>query len=166
MKKNILTLIGLLTLLSLWTACSDVSMVSNKRDEDFYKRYSNSTEKFSEAEAKISELKILETDEEYPLRIALFANGKFYYQIDKLGNGYGNWKYNDGALELSATRPIFDLNLYLSAAKPEGNDIHFRFIDRHGIHTVETWLRDPNLLLQQGAKIPELRSYTRSPKNI
>jgi hypothetical protein len=171
MKKQILPrffspAILLPLLFPLLVACSDVSMVNNKRDPEFYKNNINTSENFAEAEVKISELKILETDDEYPLRIALFDNNRFYYQIDKLGNGYGNWKFKDGALELSATRPIFDINLYLSAAKPEGNILNFRFIDRHGIHTVETWLRDPNLMINQGLKAPELRSYTKSPKNI
>lgn len=146
--------------------CSDTAMVSNKRDEQFYKSKTNSAKDFSQAEQKITELKLLETADEYPMRIALFDNNKFYYQVDRLGNGTGTWKYNDGGLELRAPRKYFVMEFYLSAAKPVGEDMIFRFLDRFGINTLETWVRDPELVKKNKAKIEELRKFSTSSKDI
>lgn len=168
MKKSSHFLISsfILIAVSILTGCSDVSMVENKRDEAFYKKMNNPSTDQAQAETKLADLKVIETSESYPMRIALFDNNQFYYQIDRLGNGTGTWKFSSGALELIANRPIFDMNFVLSAAQPEGDALVVRFIDRFGINRVESWVRDPEALKKAGARPEPLRNYSKSPKAI
>ena len=151
---------------SFLTACSDNSLVDHKRDEAFYQSMSNSSTDLPQAETKMADLKVLESNEVYPMRIALFDNNEFYYQIDRLGNGKGTWKFNAGALELFAKRPIFDMNFVVSAAQPEGDALVIRFIDRFGLNRVDTRLRDPKTLNQMGIKPEQLREFTKSNNSI
>jgi hypothetical protein len=137
------------------------SLIMNTRDADFYNRFVNSSaENTATVESKLATLKLLQTDKVYPMRIALFDNETFYYQVDKLGKGTGRWSYQDGALQMRATRPFFDLEIYLSALKVEGDEIVFQFLDRFGLNTVPASLREP-----AAANMP-LEEFTSSLKGL
>lgn len=170
MKKKFLFLILIslpaIIVAGTLTGCSDVSMVDHKRDETFYKKMNNPSGEQAQAEAKMADLKVIETSESYPMRIALFDNHQFYYQIDRLGNGTGTWKFSSGALELTAQRPIFDMNFVVSAAQAEGDALVVRFIDRFGINRVDSWVRDPEAIKKAGANPEPLRNYSKSNKGI
>lgn len=122
--------------LSLFGCDQGSSSVQHKRDPAFFNRFVNPAKDFAEAEAKLGELKLLVSQQKYKMRYALFDNGKFYYQVDNLGDGQGQWSYRDGALNLFAARMMFDLDLNLVAAKPEGDEMAMQFLDRFGNNTV------------------------------
>lgn len=118
-------------------------MVVHTRDQEFYNRFVNPASSAHAVERQLSSQKMIETGKDYPMRYVLYDNNTFYYQIDRLGNGVGTWKYINGALQLKAARPLFDINLYMSAAKAQGDELLFRFIDRFGFNNVPAEFRDP-----------------------
>lgn len=141
-------------------------MTANKRDAEFYSQFVNPSEKMSGAAENLDQVKLLATGSEYPMRMALFANGNFYYQVDKLGDGQGLWDVKDGVLRLRAVRPLFDMHLFVSGAAAEGDETVIRFIDRHGFNSINIQLRDPEGLQQQGIVPPALPQYQASEKGI
>lgn len=156
-----------LSVCALFAACSPMSsMTANKRDADFYGRFVNPADQMISAPEKLDQVKLLETGSDYPMRMALFTNGKFYYQVDKLGDGQGLWDVADGVLRLRAIRPLFDMHLFVSGAQAEGDETVIRFIDRHGFNSIKIQLRDPELMKQQGVVPPALPLYQASEKDI
>ncbi len=148
------------------TGCSEPKLIAHTRDREFFDAYQNPSIDYPQAETRFEQLKMLETDESTPMRFVLFDNGKFYYQIDKLGDGTGLWQYVDGAVHLIAKRPIFDMNLYVSGAGEAGDDVEVRFINRYGFSTVRGRLRDPQAMEEQGITPPKLREFAASHKDI
>lgn len=152
-------------------ACSpNQEMVASQRSPEFFNQYLNPSQDFAVAESKIGELKVLEVGEEYPMRYVLFEDGRFYYQIDKLGDGTGWWKFEGGGLQLTAVRPIFDMHLYFSAKEASTDETVLRFNDRHGFNSVNIQMRDPASSMNvQGivpTRLPELRPFTAHPAGI
>mgnify|MGYP001596638711 CR=1 FL=1 len=119
---------------------------------------------------KISSLKLLATEETNPLRLVLFDNNKFYYQVDRLGNGEGTWEYKNGALQLVAVRPLFDLEITVTAAGAEGSETLIQYIDRFGFNSHAVQFRNPageNATEKtRSQKPPELRPFSLSNKGI
>lgn len=154
--------------MSLVVSCSHKreEFIAHPREPEFYNRFVNSSAEITSAPEKISQMKLLMTPAQYPLRFALYDNGKFYYEVDKLGSGFGRWNYTDGALELVAERVLFDMYLYVSAQEKEGTEVLVRFADRHGQNSIPLKLRDPKALEASGTVVQELPVFTASPKNI
>lgn len=126
--------------------CSGKAPVQHKRDETFFAKVLNPGEKFEHAEQELPNLKLLTATDKYQMRYALFDNGKFYYQVAKLGNGIGTWSYQNGIIHLLAPRNFFDLELNLGAAAAEGDAMAFQFLDRFGNNVVQVDLREPKPL--------------------
>ncbi|WP_413583197.1 transposase [Bdellovibrio sp. HCB288] len=167
MKKHLVTAFIAAVLGLILQACSPSgSLIAHQRSADFYGQFVNPAADWPQAESKIDELKVLQTSSEYPMRYVLFDNGKFYYQVDKLGNGEGVWSYENGALIVTAQRTIFKMELAVSAAKETGDETIVRFYDRHGFNEMPIKLRNPEALKAQGKSAPQLRNFTRSEKNI
>lgn len=167
MKKNLFLTFAAGLSLTLLQACSPGgSLIESKREASFYNQFVNPTAEWAQAESRLAELKVLETDQTYSMRFALFENGKAYYQIHNLGNGNGTWAYQDGALVITATRPIFDMELTLSAANVEGNETVARFVDRYGLNSSEMKFRDPEALKTKGVTPKGLKVFKISEKNI
>lgn len=145
-------------------------MVASSRPAEFFRKFVNPSDDFLVADSKLSELKLMEVGDEYPMRFVLFQDGRFYYQIDKLGDGTGRWQLEAGGLQLTAVRPIFDMRLYLSAANEVGDETVLRFNDRHGFNSVTINFRDPKAVLDSvgivPARRPELRPFTAHPAGI
>lgn len=159
--------IAVVSVVLLITACAPMSsMTASKKDAAFYGRFVNPSDDVSGASDRLDQLKLLQTGAEYPMRMALFANGRFYYQVDNLGDGQGTWDVTDGVLRLRAIRPLFDMNLFVSGANDESDETVIRFIDRHGFNSVRIELRDPQAMKQQGMIPPELSVYRVSDKGI
>ncbi|WP_413576614.1 transposase [Bdellovibrio sp. HCB290] len=148
-------------------ACSPAgSLIGHQRDADFYGQFVNPSADWPQAENKIDELKVLETGSEYPMRYVLFDNGKFFYQVDRLGKGEGVWTYQNGAMIITAQRTIFKMELAVSAASDTGSETVVRFYDRHGFNSMPIKLRNPEVLKSQGKQAPQLKQFSRSEKNI
>lgn len=130
-----------------------------KRDRAFFDRFINPATHVGQAAEKLNELKLIEGKEVYQMRYALFDDGQFFYQVDNLGSGYGTWTFKDGVLNLFSSRTFFDLDLYVSAARPEGEAVVMQFTDRFGANTVNVALREPN-------KSSPLKKFRASKKNL
>lgn len=147
--------------------CSgDYKMVQYQRDEKFFDNYKNSASEIDQAATKIESIKLLQTGDEFPIRVALYDNGKFYYQVDELGTGIGDWEFYDGGLKLTTRRKIFDMNFYVTAAGTDGDDVVIKFFDRHGFNQHKLEFRNPNALDENGQKPGKLREFKSSIKDI
>lgn len=141
-KVTMTTIVAVVCLIVFSNCSSSTRTVENKRDMDFFNIYINNSKDFPNAKNKIADLKLLATGEEYPIRLILFDNNRFYYQIDKLGEGTGYWQFEGGALQLMATRPIFDLEFTITAAQASGDETLVQFADRFGFNSLSIQFRD------------------------
>lgn len=130
---------SLIALLAL-TACSDGS-VKHKRDAAFFAPMINASENFDQAQQKLGDLKLITSSQKYNMRVALFDNGKFFYEIDNLGHGVGQWKFRDGYVNLYAARAMFDLDINLFASEAAGEALSMQFLDRFGHNAVTAQFR-------------------------
>lgn len=168
---NSLLLSALLSVIFVVLAnCSPIAKEAEfKRDAEFFNVYVNKSADLPQAEEKIASLKLLATEETNPLRLVLFDNNKFYYQVDRLGNGEGAWEYKDGALQLVAARPLFDLEFTIVAAGADGNETLVQYIDRFGFNSYLVNFRNPvgeNAIEKTSQKPSELRPFSVSSKGI
>ncbi len=76
-------------------------------------------------------------NEKYPIEIALYNDGKFFYDLPNLGTGTGNWKYSDGKIELTAKRQIFDMHIEVYGADKGIEETAILFTDRFGANTLK-----------------------------
>lgn len=145
---------------------SEMKMIENHRDPEFFNQLLNADQDAPLAAQKIQEIKLLQTGEQYPIRLVLFKNGQFFYDVDELGTGYGEWVYQDGGLRMTAKRKFFDVNFYVSAAYPTGNDMIVKFYDRKGLNSYFVNFRDPIRMQQDGQTPEKLREFKPSDKDI
>jgi hypothetical protein len=73
----------------------------------------------------------------YPIEIALYKDGRFFYDLPNLGTGKGKWKYTDGKIELRATRKIFDMYIEVYGADTTIETAAIQFNDRFGSNTLK-----------------------------
>ena len=75
-------------------------------------------------------------NDDYPVEIALYKDGRFYYHLENLGEGEGTYKYEDGDLKLYAEREILGVNIDMSytftITKKDGSESVLSFRDRFG----------------------------------
>jgi hypothetical protein len=69
---------------------------------------------------------------DYPIEIAIFKDGQWYYDLPNLGDGKGTWKYEDGRLKLFARRNIFDMEIEVVGADADAQELAIKFVDRFG----------------------------------
>jgi len=69
---------------------------------------------------------------DYPIEISLYEDGKWYYNLPNLDDGFGTWEYDGGVIKLHASRTLFDMNITVEAVKEEAKEIAIRFSDRFG----------------------------------
>lgn len=74
---------------------------------------------------------------DYPIEIALFNDGRFYYDLPNLGDGKGTWKLKDGVIELKAKRTLFDMYIEVKATDVEAKSLTIQFTDRFGPNTLK-----------------------------
>jgi hypothetical protein len=73
---------------------------------------------------------------EYPIEIALYKDGQFYYNLPKLGDGTGTWEFDDGHLHLKAKRKLFDMRIDVFGRDEKTENLVIRFVDRFGLNTL------------------------------
>lgn len=73
----------------------------------------------------------------YPIQIALYKDGQFYYDLPNLGEGVGTWRNSDGKLKLHGKRPLFDMHIEVLGKDEEGESLAIQFVDRFGPNTLE-----------------------------
>lgn len=131
---------------ALWLqACSAPSrIVEHPKEASFFAAHQNPAADFEKASQQINEIKLLQSDDYYSIRVALYDHGRFYYEVDRLGSGSGDWVYEQGALKLVAERKVFDLILFITAAQAQGEDLRIKFIDRFGFNDLPLQVRNPS----------------------
>ncbi len=73
----------------------------------------------------------------YPIEIALYKDGQFFYNLANLGDGKGTWKNSNGTLELKAKRTLFDMYIEVQAADETAQTLTIQFSDRFGPTTLK-----------------------------
>jgi hypothetical protein len=73
----------------------------------------------------------------YPIEIALYEDGRFYYDLPNLGDGVGTWKHSGGKIELKAKRTLFDMYIEIHGSDEGANNLMIQFSDRFGPNTLE-----------------------------
>ncbi|MFP5386567.1 MAG: hypothetical protein ACLGHN_10840 [Bacteriovoracia bacterium] len=73
----------------------------------------------------------------YPIQLALYEDGQFYYDLPNLGDGRGTWKKSGGKIELKAKRSLFDMHIDIHANDEEAQTLSIQFIDRFGPNTLQ-----------------------------
>tara|TARA_Y100000780_G_C13696127_1_gene423328 strand:+ start:70838 stop:71308 length:471 start_codon:yes stop_codon:yes gene_type:complete len=69
---------------------------------------------------------------DYPIEIALYNDGRWYYDLPNLDTGVGTWKYENGKLKLFAQRERFDMYIDVVATQESAKTMAIKFIDRFG----------------------------------
>lgn len=73
----------------------------------------------------------------YPIQIALYSDGNFYYDLPNLGDGKGTWKTSGGKIILKAKRTLFDMYIEVHGSDKEGQSVSIQFSDRFGPTTLK-----------------------------
>ncbi len=73
----------------------------------------------------------------YPIQLALYQDGRFYYDLPNLGDGTGTWRAEGGVLVLKAKRTLFDMVLEVKGNDEAGNSVSVQFTDRFGSNTLK-----------------------------
>lgn len=121
---------ALLALYVLANACqplqkADRPYVVYAQDPEFFKGIVN--------DADSSEDAITLHDQSYPIDLKLYSDGRFYYFLKRLGDGWGTWKHQDGYIDLYAERKLFVMQFAIRSLDPnKPEDVALEFSDRFG----------------------------------
>ena len=74
---------------------------------------------------------------DYPIEIAIYNDGKWFYDLPNLDTGTGTWEYKNGKIELFAERDLFDMYIDVVATKEGGAEMAIKFADRFGPKTLK-----------------------------
>lgn len=74
---------------------------------------------------------------DYPIQLALYQDGKFYYDLPNLDEGTGTWHFNGGQIVLKSKHRLFDMRIDVRALDERANGVAIQFIDRHGPQTLK-----------------------------
>ncbi len=75
---------------------------------------------------------------DYPIEVALYNDGQFFYDLPNLRTGKGTWKIEDGMVKLNADTGIFDMNIEIVAIKEKAEEVVLKFRDRFGPRILNT----------------------------
>lgn len=98
-------------------------------DQAAYQKYVN--EKSMPADPDLAVDKSI-VNSEYPIELALYQDGKFYYNLANLGDGTGSWTMDGGKIKLFSSRTLFDMYIDIFAADQAASKLIIKFRDRHG----------------------------------
>tara|TARA_Y100000031_G_C8148823_1_gene351346 strand:- start:197 stop:607 length:411 start_codon:yes stop_codon:yes gene_type:complete len=74
---------------------------------------------------------------DYPIEIALFEDGRWYYDLPNLDDGFGTWKFESGKLILEAERDLFNMEIDVLSLNNDASKLGLHFQDRFGFRTIE-----------------------------
>ena len=98
-----------------------------EKTEDFFHAVMNADSENVKAPSTL----VLE-DQSYPIQLQLYKDGRFYYYLKRLGDGWGTWTYEKGYLSLYAERKLFVMNFEIHSIEPDGDALSLEFSDRFG----------------------------------
>lgn len=121
---------ALLALYLMATGCRPIQEADRPypvyaQDAEFFKPLVN--------EAESSDTALTLSDQSYPIDLKLYADGRFYYYLKRLGDGWGTWKHRDGYIDLYAERKLFVMQFAIRSLDPDRpEDVALEFSDRFG----------------------------------
>lgn len=74
---------------------------------------------------------------DYPIQVALYRDGKFYYDLPNLDAGNGTWALSNGQVVLKSKHRLFDMRIDIRAVDENADNLAVSFIDRHGPQTLK-----------------------------
>lgn len=74
---------------------------------------------------------------DYPIQLALYNDGKFYYDLPNLDDGTGTWSYSGGQIILKSKHRLFTMRIDIGALDANAENLAIKFIDRHGPQTLK-----------------------------
>lgn len=77
---------------------------------------------------------------DYPIEVALYSDGRWFYDLPNLGTGKGTYTYKDGKIHLFSARDLFDINIDVIATDETGSGFVLSFRDRFGKVVLSTEL--------------------------
>ncbi|HYX39503.1 MAG TPA: hypothetical protein VE954_40915 [Oligoflexus sp.] len=98
-----------------------------EKDQEFFQPLLNGSTDDVDAKATV----VLE-DQSYPIQLQLYQDGRFFYHLKRLGDGWGTWSHKNGFLHLYAERKLFVMNLEIHSIQQDGNALSLEFSDRFG----------------------------------
>lgn len=111
-----------------------------KKGEKFYPAKEESFSKFVNEKAmpRDPNLSIDKSiiNRDYPIQLALYNDGKFYYDLPNLDDGSGTWSFDGGQIVLKSTHRLFNMRIDIRALDTEATNVGISFIDRHGPQTL------------------------------
>ena len=131
--KILINLTLLISLLSCGQKKSDIEFFDVK-EEDFSHLINNQRQPSS---PDLGALKTIQ-NRDYPIEIALFNDGTWYYDLPNLDTGRGTWKYEDHKIKLHAKRILFDMDISIISLKENAKEVGIRFTDRFGPQLLKT----------------------------
>lgn len=137
MERTLKTLFITLFTLTLFTACGSKDVPDVQVSEAVFASHINN--KAMPANINLKQEKTF-LNRDYPIEVALFANGQWFYDLPNLGTGRGTYTYVDGKLQLFASRDLFDINIEVIAQDPEAKSFVLSFRDRFGQVVLQTEL--------------------------
>lgn len=130
--------LGLLILtLLIGSACtgkSDSETLYSAKNAGAYTKFINQKKMPSDPNLTIDKSFI---NYKYPIEIALYNDGRFFYDLPNLGTGKGKWEYHDGKIELRASRKIFDMYIEVYGADQSIEKLAIQFSDRFGSNSLK-----------------------------
>lgn len=75
---------------------------------------------------------------DYPIEIALYNDGQWYYDLPNLDTGKGTWKLENGMIKLFAKQRLFDMHIDIVAIEESAKDVVIKFRDRFGPRILNT----------------------------
>lgn len=72
----------------------------------------------------------------YPIQIALYNDGNFYYDLPNLGDGVGTWRSSGGKIKLLSKRSLFDMHIEIQGNDEQTSSVSIQFADRFGPNTL------------------------------
>jgi len=69
---------------------------------------------------------------DYPIEVALYNDGQFFYDLPNLDSGSGTWKYEGGMIKLSAKLVLFSMYIEVVAIEKGAEKVALKFSDRFG----------------------------------
>jgi hypothetical protein len=96
-----------------------------EKDQEFFQPLLNST-------AEDVKTSIVLEDQSYPIELQLYRDGRFRYNLKRLGDGWGTWSHDKGHLQLYAERKLFVMNFEIHGIQHDGDALSLEFSDRFG----------------------------------
>lgn len=112
-----------------------------KSDVTFYELSEKSYQKFVNQKSLMTKPDLVVDkfiiNREYPFEIALYQDGRWYYNLPRLDEGYGTWKYENGSIVLYAKRDLFDMHIKIRSINELASQVAITFADRFGPQVLE-----------------------------